>query len=54
MIPTAISDGKYGSWQEQELWDEYEFLLTQLKNANLDPEKLAEKIREIEKRSSVK
>ena len=54
MIPTAISDGKYGSWQEQELWDEYEFLFTQLKNANLDPAELEAKIRELEKRFRVK
>ena len=48
MIPTAISDGKYGSWQEQELWDEYEFLKMQLKES--DPEKLKEKIKALAER----
>jgi len=52
MIP-ALKDHNY-KWQEQEHMDEYEFLLTQLKNANLDPAELEAKIRELEKRFRVK
>jgi len=52
MIP-AISDNKY-SWQDQEAWDEYEFLKMQIRESGMDPDELEKKIIELEKRFLVK
>jgi len=43
MIP-ALKDHGY-TWQDQEAWDEYEFLKMQIRESGMDPEEYQEKIK---------